>query len=108
MNLLCLVFGHKSLEGIYSGAEYMRVVPGSIDGIGREHARLYAHCPRCEREYTAGAIHLPPRALERNLMSKQKTSASPNAWPYRAGMEDAHDPIDNSPPAGRAEVSLAC
>lgn len=76
MNLLCLVFGHKSLQGIYSGAEYMRVVPGAIDGIGREHARLYATCPRCEREYSAGAIHLPARDAERELVKKLGAGAA--------------------------------
>jgi hypothetical protein len=58
-NILCTLFGHKSLEGVYSGAEYMRVLPTTIDGIGREHADLYARCPRCGCSYRAGRIHRP-------------------------------------------------
>lgn len=98
MNLLCLVFGHKSLQGIYSGAEYMRVVPGAIDGIGREHARLYATCPRCEREYSAGAIHLPPRALERAL-GPRAALITPAA--FQAGGVAKLDPY--APPAAAVE-----
>jgi hypothetical protein len=59
MNLLCSLFGHKSRERDYSGGEYMRVQLGEIDGIGREHATLYARCPRCDKTYRAGRIHLP-------------------------------------------------
>lgn len=63
----CSVFGHKPHECTYSGEEYMRVVPGAIDGIGREHATLYARCPRCSSHYRAGQIHLIPRSREQEL-----------------------------------------
>lgn len=59
MSILCDLFGHKSLEGIYSGAEYMKLTLRGIDGTGREHASLSAQCPRCGQWYKAGAIHLP-------------------------------------------------
>lgn len=59
MSILCKLGGHKSLEHVYGGAEYMRVVPFAVDGIGREHATLYAQCPRCNQEYDAGKIHIP-------------------------------------------------
>lgn len=59
MNPLCWLFGHRSTEGVHSGAEYMRVRPTSIDGISREHADLIARCPRCDERYTAGRIHRP-------------------------------------------------
>lgn len=59
MNILCAIFGHKANEHVYSGGEYMKVRPGAIDGIGREHATLYACCPRCGAEYRAGQIHRP-------------------------------------------------
>jgi len=58
MSILCTLFGHKSREHDYSGGEYMRVRRGPIDGIGREHATLIARCPRCNREYRAGQVHL--------------------------------------------------
>lgn len=59
MNILCRIFGHKTNEGIYSGAEYMRITWRSTDGIGREHAGLMAKCPRCGQQYGAGSVHLP-------------------------------------------------
>ena len=59
MSVLCAIFGHKSLEGVYSGAEYITFQRCGVDGIGREHARLIATCPRCGKKYKAGAIHLP-------------------------------------------------
>lgn len=58
MSILCELFGHKSLEGIYGGAEYMRVSQRAIDGTGRVHYRLIAVCPRCGSEYWNGAVHV--------------------------------------------------
>lgn len=65
MSILCKLFGHKSSEHVYSGGEYMKVCRDTIDGIGREHARLYARCPRCEKTYRAGMIHLIQRDCDR-------------------------------------------
>lgn len=59
MSILCAIFGHKSHEHTFSGAEYMHIKVGPIDGIGRVHATLYAICPRCGQRHRAGAIHLP-------------------------------------------------
>lgn len=59
MSILCALFGHKSMEGIYSGGEYCTVRPTSIDGIGREHAELHGRCPRCGTEHVVGRIHRP-------------------------------------------------
>lgn len=59
MSILCLLFGHKSNENVYSGGEYMRATEGTTDGIGREHWTLYARYPRCDRTYRAGRIHGP-------------------------------------------------
>lgn len=64
MSLLCRLVGHKTQEGVYSGAEYMRARPGSTDHIGREHWYLYAECRRCEAEYLAGKIHGPLKIQE--------------------------------------------
>lgn len=61
MSILCRLFGHKSNEHVYDGGEYMRIRTGAIDGIGREHATLFATCPRCVQEYRAGQIHLIQR-----------------------------------------------
>ncbi len=58
MNILCWMFGHKSLEHVYSGGEYMRQRVGATDGIGRVHVTLTAHCPRCGVWHRAGQIHL--------------------------------------------------
>lgn len=71
MSILCKLFGHKSREHDYSGGEYMRMGRGAIDGIGREHATLYAHCPRCEKKYRAGQIHLIQRECDRVAISAQ-------------------------------------
>ncbi|WP_289241666.1 hypothetical protein [Delftia sp.] len=65
MSILCRLFGHKPRERDYSGGEYMRVARGPVDGIGREHATLYARCLRCEQEYRAGQIHLIQRQCDR-------------------------------------------
>lgn len=67
MSIVCKLFGHGTQQGVHSGAEYMRVEPFVIDGIGREHAYLRARCPRCDAYYTAGKIHLPARDKERAL-----------------------------------------
>lgn len=56
--LLCILFGHRSLEDTYSGADYVTVERGPVDGIGREHAVLYGRCPRCDRKYRVGRLHL--------------------------------------------------
>lgn len=63
MSILCAIFGHRDRENDYSGGEYMNVITGAIDGIGREHATLYATCPRCDNSYRAGMIHLPKRQI---------------------------------------------
>jgi hypothetical protein len=31
MNILCRIFGHKSNENVYSGAEYMRIFSAQVD-----------------------------------------------------------------------------
>ena len=67
MSVICRFFGHRPRENDYSGGEYMRALPGAIDGIGREHATLYATCPRCGVSYRAGQIHLPKRQSEAYL-----------------------------------------
>ena len=67
MSILCAIFGHRDREDDYSGGEYMNVIIGAIDGIGRKHATLYATCPRCGNSYRAGMIHLPARHKERQL-----------------------------------------
>lgn len=57
MSILCNLFGHKSLEDVHSGGEYMRQRVYTTDGIGRIHVMLYARCPRCDKEYRAGMTH---------------------------------------------------
>lgn len=65
MGILCGLFGHKTNERVYSGAEYVDVVFGPIDGIGREHATLYGKCPRCEGRYRIGQMHRPQEWQEK-------------------------------------------
>lgn len=67
MSILCAIFGHKTNENTYSGGEYMRIgASRPVDGISRIHATLYATCPRCEKEYRAGQVHLPKDPLGTN------------------------------------------
>lgn len=76
MSILCKLFGHKSREHDYSGGQYMDVRRDTIDGIGREHARLYARCPRCEKSYRAGMIHLVQRECDRVAISAQANDSA--------------------------------
>lgn len=80
MNILCKLFGHKSSEHDYSGGEYMRLARGAIDGVGREHATLYARCPRCEKKYRAGQIHLIQRECDRVAISAQADARDAGRW----------------------------
>ena len=59
MNILCCMFGHRSMDGIYGGAQYHTVHGSDVDGIGRVHLRLYAKCPRCGKHFASGVIHQP-------------------------------------------------
>ena len=57
--LICMIFGHQSLYGKCGGAEYMNGVNSYVDNIGRWHLTLIANCPRCNKPYIAGKIHVP-------------------------------------------------
>lgn len=58
MNILCKLFGHKSMENIYGGGQYVKIRGVAyIDGIGREHFTLYGDCPRCGKNHRVGSIH---------------------------------------------------
>lgn len=75
MSIFCRLFGHKTLEHEYDGANYMKVSPGAIDGLLREHASLLARCPRCSVTYHAGNIHRPQpwdAPSQRYLADRQK------------------------------------
>lgn len=59
MSLICKLFGHK--PPIYSnnaGGEYGTLQYNEIDGIGRQHASLYANCPRCGVSYHVMNTHV--------------------------------------------------
>src|ERR1700751_5760424 len=66
--LICKMFGHKSTENIYSGAEYMDIRPGAIDSIGREHATLWGRCPRCGVRHRVGQVHRPHAWMDGTLL----------------------------------------
>jgi hypothetical protein len=57
--LLCWLFGHKLPKGYAGGRPYLEPYGGSVDGIGREHWRLYARCPRCEQKWHVVNVHGP-------------------------------------------------
>jgi len=42
-----------------STVSYGKVVRHGVDGIGREHAVVYAQCDRCGEDYLIIRIHLP-------------------------------------------------
>lgn len=66
MNLTCKVFGHTPDRA------YLRCVPGTIDGMGTEHAAIKSTCNRCYTPYTLGHIHLPKRQAETHLEAQTK------------------------------------
>lgn len=61
MSIWCKLFGHKPHSGYAGGGQYFRASSGAVDGIGREHWRLYAECERCEKQYHIGNVRGPLR-----------------------------------------------
>lgn len=57
--LLCEILGHKLPKGYANGRPYLTIKTVLTDGIGRQHAFLYARCDRCDEEYHVASIHLP-------------------------------------------------
>jgi hypothetical protein len=57
-SILCALFGHKPGENVHDGAEYLVIIRGPVDGIGREHASVYGGCQRCFARYRVGKVHL--------------------------------------------------
>lgn len=52
MRILCKIFGHAAqLSGWFGDGLYGKVVPVTVDGIGREHFKIVFTCPRCKSEY---------------------------------------------------------
>lgn len=54
--LICAVFGHSppcyAKQGWYSpGEQYGHAVSDQLDGINRQHYKLYAECARCEEKF---------------------------------------------------------
>lgn len=65
MKFLCKIFGHQppvyAEKGWYSpGEQYGRVIRGTVDGLGTEHAAVNAKCARCNEVFMVARIHLPP------------------------------------------------
>lgn len=58
--LICWLFGHRPAFGYgeIEGEGYFKLARGSIDGVGREHARLYTECQRCGITYKVGMLHI--------------------------------------------------
>lgn len=65
MGLICKLFGHTPEPGYYGDSGngdchgYLQVELDALDGMGRQHARVYATCRRCGKRYQAGMIHVP-------------------------------------------------
>lgn len=60
MNLICKIFGHRAEGyGKWKNEQYLEVMRGAVDGIGRHHASVHAQCDRCNEHYKVGNIHIP-------------------------------------------------
>jgi len=67
VNLLCAIFGHKSLPEKWvnsfpypGGDTYLEIGKERYeDGVGRIHTGLYARCPRCDMRRRYYMTHLP-------------------------------------------------
>lgn len=59
MNIICLIFGHRTFGDRHDGSEYLEVRPESHDGIGRWHATVRGNCSRCGKVFRVGRIHIP-------------------------------------------------
>lgn len=65
MGLICKLFGHTPEPGYYGDSRggnysgYLEVELDAMDGMGRQHARVYATCRWCGRRYQVGMIHVP-------------------------------------------------
>jgi hypothetical protein len=67
MNILCALFGHHVPVFNPTGSEYVGVTYFATDGIGRQHAHLWAICPRCGTRYQLGSIHIPKIEERKNV-----------------------------------------
>ncbi len=59
MNFMCLMHGHALPVGYGETPPYLEAEGGHIDGIGREHWRLFAKCRRCDERYQVANVHGP-------------------------------------------------
>jgi hypothetical protein len=57
--ILCDFFGHRMGYGRMGGGDYGDVIGGNVDGIGREHYKLFVRCCRCGVRFHAGSFHGP-------------------------------------------------
>lgn len=62
MKFLCQWFGHKPPASFsqfagMGGGNYLKAEGPIVDGVGREHYRLYGMCPRCGEDYQVAMIH---------------------------------------------------
>lgn len=58
----CLFFGHTPGTGYtkLEGEGYLTLRRGPVDGIDREHARLYSECACCKQVFKVGNLHVQP------------------------------------------------
>jgi len=52
------LIGHNcSVTGYQGGTPYLYPKKGPVDGIGRQHVKLYATCDICNKEFLVANIH---------------------------------------------------
>lgn len=58
----CQIFGHTPSVGYtkLEGEGYLTLRRGPVDGIAREHARLYSECACCKQTFKVGNLHVQP------------------------------------------------
>ena len=55
----CRVFGCRPRRTVHDEPPYGTVHGGNVDGIGREHYRLYIPCSFCDTPVEVGKFHGP-------------------------------------------------
>lgn len=79
--LWCRLFGHTLPKGYGRSPPYLDITRHGVDGIGREHASLYAKCRHCDQSYHVASVHLPKTWREEEAQQRLT-----NAIPWADGI----------------------